>query len=126
MAKKIVPMINVPDVRATVAWYQGIGFELAAANEDCGVMDWALLMLGGGEIMLSIGGKSSEERRREVDLYVYVDDADALYARLKDRVEVVEAPHDTFYGMREFIIRDCNRFWMTFGQQLPAAPAEGA
>jgi hypothetical protein len=23
---------------------------------------------------------------------------------------------DTFYGMREFIIRDLNRFWITFGQ----------
>jgi len=21
-----------------------------------------------------------------------------------------------FYGMREFIIRDCNGFWITFGQ----------
>jgi hypothetical protein len=26
-------------------------------------------------------------------------------------VEIVEGPHDTFYGMR-----DCNRFWITFGQ----------
>jgi hypothetical protein len=40
-----------------------------------------------------------------------------VYDRLKDRVEVVEGPHDTFYGMREFIIRDLNRFWITFGQE---------
>jgi uncharacterized glyoxalase superfamily protein PhnB len=43
------------------------------------------------------------------------DDIDGLYARLKDRVDVVEPPHDTFYGMRELIIRDLNRFWITFG-----------
>jgi hypothetical protein len=28
----------------------------------------------------------------------------------------VEDPHDTFYGMREFIVRDNNGFWITFGQ----------
>jgi hypothetical protein len=32
-------------------------------------------------------------------------------------VDVVEVPHDTFYGMRELIIRDLNRFWITFGQE---------
>ena len=41
-----------------------------------------------------------------------------LYRRIQDQVEVVEGLHDTFYGMREFIIRDLNRFWMTFGQPV--------
>ncbi len=27
-------------------------------------------------------------------------------------------PYDAFYGMREFIIRDCNGFWITFGQPI--------
>jgi hypothetical protein len=31
----------------------------------------------------------------------------------------VEDLHDTFYGMREFILRDCNGFWITFGQRIP-------
>ncbi len=34
------------------------------------------------------------------------------------RVEVVEKPHDTFYGMREVIIQDVNRFWITFGEEM--------
>ena len=59
---------------------------------------------------------TSSKRRREVDLYVYTDDVDEVYERLKDRVEVVERPHNTFYGAREVIIRDLNRFWITFGQ----------
>jgi hypothetical protein len=46
---------------------------------------------------------------------------DQLYQRLKGQVEVVEAPHDTFYGMREIIIRDINRFWITFGQPIASA-----
>jgi len=47
-------------------------------------------------------------------------DVDGLFAALQDRVEVIEPPHDTGYGMREFIFRDINRFWITFGQEIPA------
>ena len=109
-------MIHVPDVRATVEWYRTIGFTVAGTNEVDGEMDWAALSFGTTQVMLSEGGQPSSSHRREVDLYVHTDDVDALYERLKDRVEVVEGLHDTFYGMREFIIRDLNRFWITFGQ----------
>ena len=51
-----------------------------------------------------------------MDLYVETEGVDGLYERLKDRVEVREGVHDTFYGMREFIIRDLNGFWITFGE----------
>lgn len=119
MSGNIVPMIHVPDVRATVAWYQSIGFHLAAANEDCGAMDWASMTFGDGRVMFSVAGRASDAPRREVDLYVYCDDVDALRAQLDGRVEIVQDLYDAFYGMREFIVRDCNRFWITFGQQLP-------
>ena len=49
-----------------------------------------------------------------------VEDVDELFASLKDRVEIVESPHDTDYRMREFIVRDPNRFRITFGKDLPA------
>lgn len=52
-------------------------------------------------------------------------DVDALFARLAGRVEVVEALHDTAYGVREFIIRDCNRFWLTFGEPKARARIDG-
>jgi len=119
MAEKVVPMIHVPDVRATVDWYQSIGFALHRTNDEDGDLNWALLSFGESELMFSAGGQPSTSFRREVDLYVHVDDVDGLYERLKDRVDVVESPHDTFYGMRELIIRDLNRFWMTFGQPAP-------
>lgn len=116
MPQAIVPMIHVPDVPTTVAWYASIGFKLVRQNEEDGEINWAKLSFENSEVMFNAGGKPSREHRREVDLYVWVDDVDDLYRRLKDRVEVVEAPYDAFYGMREFIIRDCNRFWISFGQ----------
>ncbi len=114
-------MIHVPDVRATVDWYQAIGFTVTSTYGDGGKgLSFAILSIGTGELMFNSGGQPSTRDRREVDLYVYTDNVDDVYERLKDRVEVVEGLHDTFYGMRESIIRDLNRFWMTFGQDTPA------
>jgi uncharacterized glyoxalase superfamily protein PhnB len=117
MAPKVVPMIHVPDVRAAADWYQAIGFTINHTYADDGDgLSFAILSFGSGEVMFNQGGEPSASRRREVDLYVYTDDVDGLHDRLADRVVVVEAPHDTFYGMRELIIRDLNGFWVTFGQ----------
>ena len=117
-AKTVRPMIHVTDVRATVEWYQAVGFELVLTNEDDGKIDWALLSFGDGQVMFNAGGEASSAARREVDLYVYTDDVNGLYDKLKDRVDLHEGIHDTFYGMREFIVRDVNGFWVTFGQSL--------
>jgi uncharacterized glyoxalase superfamily protein PhnB len=118
MQQNVIPMIHVPDVRATVEWYVSIGFRAVRFNEEDGEMNWALLSLGNSEIMLNSGGRLSSEHRREIDLYVHSDNIDELYLRLKDRLEMVEELHDTCYGMREFIVRDVNRFWITFGQPV--------
>jgi uncharacterized glyoxalase superfamily protein PhnB len=118
MPQTVVPMIHVPDVRATAEWYSSIGFRLLRQNEEDGEINWAKVSFENSEVMLDAGGKASSEFRREVDLYILVEDVDSLCRRLKDRVELVEDVHDTFYGMREFVIRDVNRFWITFGQPV--------
>jgi uncharacterized glyoxalase superfamily protein PhnB len=116
---RVVPMVNVPDVKATVAWYESIGFAVRATHEEPGCpMDWASLLLGTSEVMLSAGGRPASSPRRDVDLYVHVDDVDRCYESVAMKAEVVEAPHATEYGMREFIIKDLNGFWLTFGQAL--------
>jgi uncharacterized glyoxalase superfamily protein PhnB len=118
-------MIHVPDFRATIDWYRSIGFELVGTSEDEGQMDWALMSFGEGQVMFNAGGTTSSAGRREVDLYVDTDDVAALYDTIKDRVDVRKPVHDTFYGMREFIVRDVNGFWVTFGESLPDHDSEG-
>jgi uncharacterized glyoxalase superfamily protein PhnB len=113
-------MIHVADVRATVEWYGAIGFTLVRQNEEDGEINWAKLALGNSEVMFDAGGKASSEKRREVDLYITTDNVDDLHRRLKDRVQVVVDLYDAFYGMREFVIRDCNGFWIIFGQPIQA------
>jgi uncharacterized glyoxalase superfamily protein PhnB len=113
-------MIHVASVSATVDWYASIGFQLVRQNEEDGEVNWAKLTFGNSEVMFQSGGKLSTEHRREVNLYILTDNVDDVYRRLKDRVQVVEEPHDTFYGMRELIIRDVNRFRISFGQPVQA------
>jgi len=110
-------MIRVRDVRATAEWYASIGFTLRASNDDDGEINWAALSFGTGEVMFQLGEHRNTEYRPVVDLYVNVEEGlEELCRQLKDRAELVEDLHDTFYGMREFIIRDINGFWITFGQ----------
>ena len=111
------PMIHVPDVRATAAWYETIGFTVLQTYGDGGDgLSFAILLAGTTRLMLNQGGRPSTAARREVDLYVDVEHVDHLYASLRDRVQVVADLNDTDYGMREFIIRHPNGFWITFGQ----------
>jgi catechol 2,3-dioxygenase-like lactoylglutathione lyase family enzyme len=111
------PMIHVPDVRATAAWYETIGFTVLETFGDGGEgLSFAILSAGNTRLMLNQGGRPSTAERREVDLYVDVDQVDQLFASFRDRVQVVAELDDTDYGMREFIIRDPNGFWITFGQ----------
>ena len=47
MSIRVTPLLLVPDVTATISWYQAIGFALVATHERGGVTDWAELELGG-------------------------------------------------------------------------------
>ena len=112
-----VPMFHVPDVQAAVDWYSRIGFNAVDTyGNDSDGLSFAVLAFGTSRIMLNQGGQPSSSFRREVDLYLYAENVDGIFESIKDRVDVIEGPHDTFYGMREVIIRDLNRFWITFGQ----------
>jgi hypothetical protein len=62
--------------------------------------------------------KAPTSPRRDVDLYIHVDDLEERFAVVAPKVELVEGLHATDYGMQEFIIKDLNGFWITFGQPL--------
>lgn len=122
MEQQVVPMIHVPDgeVQRTVDWYQSIGFTVLNTVEEDG-LDWALLEYGNSQIMITGGGRPATGDRRDVDLYIHTDDVEVLFKQLIDRVEVRCGLQDTFYGSREFIIRDPNRYWVTFGQRIDSS-----
>jgi len=125
MPKNVTPMIHVPDVGKTVEWYKSIGFQVIDSFGCDDEINWAMLRFGDGVVMFNDGralfqkfGRAENIDRREVDLYVTVENIDQLFESLKDRVEVRIGLNNSFYGMREFIVRDINGFWVTFGEQI--------
>ncbi len=118
MPPTVMPVLHVPDVRTTAHWYASIGFTIRAVHEELGVIHRASLVLGQSEMLLTSGGRVSTDERRDVDLYITVSDVEEAFARVTPLAELVEGLHDSRYGMREFMVRDCNRFWLAFGQPI--------
>jgi predicted enzyme related to lactoylglutathione lyase len=53
------------------------------------------------------------------DAYIWIDDADALYAELKSKgTRIARDICDQPYGCRDFDIEDCNGYRLCFGQDL--------
>ena len=118
MSQTVIPTIRVPDFSATVNWYNSIGFKLVRRHEENGETNWRSCHSETAKSCSTQAGDPSTDHRRELDLYITTDNVDDLYRRLKDRVQVVKDLYDAFYGMREFIVRDINGFWVTFGQPV--------
>ena len=51
-------------------------------------------------------------------LYVYPDDVESLWEKLKEQAPVAYPLRETPYGMREFGIRDPNGFALSFGKEV--------
>lgn len=131
---RLTPMLGVPDMEATVAWYRSIGFQLADSHGEEGKIDWASVKLGEAEIMFV---PSSEPRANVgAELWLRTDRLDDLYSFLKrlqlERAraalagEATDMPevrftvdlYTAFYGQREFGIRDSNGVELMFYQPL--------
>ena len=57
-------------------------------------------------------------RGGSVLFYIDVDDIAHAYKELEDKVEVVKPLETTWYGIREFFIRDNNGYILGFSEQL--------
>jgi ankyrin repeat protein len=135
--KKISPMFAVRDLRATVRWYQSIGFTPQDEYEDCGELVFARLTFGNGEFTLGPGGNPGPAN---VSLWFFTDRVQELYEVLKARqlraaghasnaadgeveVRFEEDLYTPFYGGRQFSIRDVNGLALIFWQPEWLAPS---
>jgi uncharacterized glyoxalase superfamily protein PhnB len=116
-------MIYVPDVAAALDWYASIGFKEIARYADNGLVNFGMVSFGNAEIMLNMHGKRGEH---DLSLWFYTDKVDDLYQLLKSRqieaastggnegIDFIEHINDTFYGARQFGIRDLNGYILYF------------
>jgi uncharacterized glyoxalase superfamily protein PhnB len=120
------PYFIVDDVVATANYYRdtlGFRYERFWGEPPC----FTIVTRNSASIMLGQFERSGLMRPNSVadpegaawDAYLWIDDADALYAEFEQKgVTITQPICDQFYGCREFTIRDCNGYTLGFGQDI--------
>lgn len=108
--KSLVPMLQTRDIQKTRQWYESVlGFECVA--EEAG---WCRLVRDGAVIMFMSNDHLGEPHATATQ-YFYVDDAAAIWAKLKEHCKAEWGPELMPYGMNEFAVRDPNGYLLSFG-----------
>jgi predicted enzyme related to lactoylglutathione lyase len=122
----IAPYFMVDDVVSTANFYRDkLGFTYERFWGD--PPRFCMVRRAGVTIMLSQHDGAAPMRPNRLaepsgdawDAYVWVDDADALYAEFKGKgVTIARAICDQEYGCRDFDVEDCNGYRLCFGADL--------
>jgi len=125
-------VLGVRDVRRAAEYYRDVlGFDLdpvegvfqPSADEPGGV--YAIVKRAGVWIHFQVRRGEPPQRSRppfERDVYLYVEDLDALHAELQRRGAVIrQGPRVAPYGIREIEVEDLNGYRLTFGEVAEAA-----
>ena len=108
------PALRVPDIAGAVDFYTNkLGFHLAFTWGEPASM--AGLNLGEVQIFLERGPAAPEG----CSLYFVIGNADELFEYQRDNgVEIVVAPGDREYGLRDYRVRDPHGYELSFGHYL--------
>lgn len=119
----IAPYFLVEDVVMTANFYRDkLGFQYERFWGD--PPGFCMVYRRGVIIMLSQAGVLRPNRLADTegdawDAYVWVEDADALYAEFTaSGVKIARPICDQPYGCRDFDIEDCNGYRLCFGHDI--------
>ena len=117
----LTPMLQSGDLVRTEAWYAGtLGFR-ATGRED----GWLRIERDGVALMVMRNAHLGAPQATATQ-YVVVDDVDALWERVRDRLAPEWGPETMPYGVREFAVRDPDGYLLSFGQRVDHdVPVEG-
>jgi catechol 2,3-dioxygenase-like lactoylglutathione lyase family enzyme len=129
----LAPLLAVFDMPTSIRFYRDVlGFEVvdtSAPGDDYG---WALLRLGGTEVMLNTAydpGQRPPEpdaariaAHEDVTIYFGCPDVDGAYEHLRGLGVEVRPPEVAYYGMKQLYVRDPDGFGLCF--QWPAGEAQ--
>ena len=103
--RNVSAIISVDDVLSTLLWYQDkLGMQVEFAWGDPVVH--GSVIAGDSTFHFS---RSDPTKPRTGYLTLYVTDVDALFADIKAQgVDVVQPPETMEWGMRAFMVHDCN------------------
>jgi catechol 2,3-dioxygenase-like lactoylglutathione lyase family enzyme len=120
--EQVVPILNVTDVEASVAWFGKLGWNKGFdwRGTPGGPVDFGAVTAGDHEIFLcrdEQGGRGRGENRstragadqqadRGAWMSIWVDDVDAVHERcVAEGLEITHPPTDEPWNVREFHVR---------------------
>ena len=113
--QRAASMLPVEDVEQAAAHYRDcLGFTIGGIWKE---VPYAIVHRGGVEIHLCRGPKA--EQQKQGGVYVFVEDADSVYEEVVARgSKPVGHPEDTFYGRRDFGVRDLDGYLIMFSSPV--------
>jgi len=116
----VTPSLYVPDLAAVLRYYTGtLGFTQTGAYEEDGRTFWAEVALGRARLWFFNTPLDGHPKPAFSGLiYVFVDDVDALAARLTGQVPFEWGPETQPYGLRELGIKDLNGYYLVFATDV--------
>ena len=123
-------VLQVREIDASLEYYtRTLGFELKSRagtdagkrlDRELGTHDWARVEAGTTSLVfvpLEDGAENSGPVMTG-SIYLYPPDVDMAWDELNERVEVTWPIRTWPHGMRDFGVRDCNGYWLVFGQAV--------
>ena len=121
------PVLAVPDVHETVAFYRDkLGFHVDFVHGDPPVHARVCADPSYSSPTVHIRFEPLEpgaSPNPSVYLWLHVGTGlDQLFQLYKARgVEVIREPEDRPWGLRQFVVKDCNGYLVSFSAEVPAA-----
>ena len=134
--KSITLNLAVNDIASTIKYYQeNFDFELQMlVDESKTIFDteikkelnyiWAMInkdnisiMLQSIESLKEDVGVFFENIGASLTLYIEVENVDELYLKIKDKVSIYKEIDTTWYGQKEFYIKDINGYILGFASK---------
>ena len=108
---RLIPMLPVRSMPASVEFYQKLGFDIEQRNDD---WRWAMLCFGECRLMVDQSINVHPEMPRASVLYLYPDDISEYHKQVRGNGLDLPELEVSFYGMTEFRIEDPdgNRLWI--------------
>jgi uncharacterized glyoxalase superfamily protein PhnB len=125
--KKITPILYAKEVEPCVKfWVERLGFEKTVEVPDGDKLGFAILQKGPVELMYQRLGDPKDDAtfaaqagKGPTFLYVEVESLDATLNAMRG-VAIVIPVHESFYGMKEFGVRDPAGHFVLFAQPVEA------
>ena len=119
MIRQIAPQFFTTRMAETLAYYKDrLGFDCLGTWGDPAV--YAIVARDNHRIHFRCAGAPTPSPDKYddelLDAFLFIEDADALYAEYLARgVEFTRALGDTPWGLREFVVKDCDGRLLAFG-----------